>query len=101
MSKLQLIQAEIETLTLDDFTYLKNWINELDAQKWEKQIESDSHAGKLDFLYAFILRQVEQSEPWVKFAGMFKDDPLFDDFVEDMAAYRRENASAEITVTIE
>ncbi len=50
MSKLQLIQAEIETLTLDDFTYLKNWINELDAQKWEKQIESDSHAGKLDFL---------------------------------------------------
>ena len=32
----------------------------------------------------------EQSDPWVKFAGMFKDDPLFDDFVEDMAAYRRE-----------
>ncbi len=28
--------------------------------------------------------------PWVKFAGMFKDDPLFDEFVEDMAAYRRE-----------
>jgi hypothetical protein len=32
----------------------------------------------------------EQPDPWVKFAGMFKDDPLFDDFVEDMAAYRRE-----------
>jgi hypothetical protein len=29
-------------------------------------------------------------DPWVKFAGMFKDDPLFDEFVEDMAAYRRE-----------
>ena len=35
-------------------------------------------------------QKVEQSEPWVKFAGMFKDDPLFDEFVEDMAAYRRE-----------
>lgn len=35
-------------------------------------------------------QQVEQSDPWVKFAGMFKDDPLFDEFVEDMAAYRRE-----------
>jgi hypothetical protein len=35
-------------------------------------------------------RMVEQSDPWVKFAGMFKDDPLFDEFVEDMAAYRRE-----------
>jgi hypothetical protein len=34
--------------------------------------------------------KVEQSDPWVKFAGMFKDDPLFDEFVEDMAAYRRE-----------
>ena len=32
--------------------------------------------------------QVEQSDPWVKFSGMFKDDPLFDEFVEDMAAYR-------------
>jgi excisionase family DNA binding protein len=32
----------------------------------------------------------EHSDPWIKFAGMFKDDPLFDEFVEDMAAYRRE-----------
>ncbi|MDJ0733171.1 MAG: DUF4209 domain-containing protein [Nostocaceae cyanobacterium] len=35
-------------------------------------------------------QQIEESDPWVKFAGMFKDDPLFDEFVEDMAAYRRE-----------
>ncbi|MEA5546178.1 DUF4209 domain-containing protein [Limnoraphis robusta CCNP1324] len=35
-------------------------------------------------------QKVEQSNPWVKFAGMFKDDPLFDEFVEEMAAYRRE-----------
>jgi len=34
--------------------------------------------------------KVEQSDPWIKFAGMFKDDPLFDEFVQDMAAYRRE-----------
>ncbi|MEM9544046.1 MAG: hypothetical protein AAGA60_31750 [Cyanobacteria bacterium P01_E01_bin.42] len=27
--------------------------------------------------------------PWVRFSGMFKDDPLFDEFVEEMAAYRR------------
>ncbi len=35
-------------------------------------------------------QKVEQSDPWVKFAGMFKDDPLFDEFVEDMATYRNE-----------
>ena len=39
MTKLQLIQTEIETLTDNEFTYLKNWINELDAQQWENQIE--------------------------------------------------------------
>ena len=35
-------------------------------------------------------QKVEQSDPLVKFAGMFKDDPLFDEFVEDMATYRQE-----------
>ncbi|MDZ8260357.1 DUF4209 domain-containing protein [Nostoc sp. ChiQUE01b] len=35
-------------------------------------------------------QQVEESNPWVKFDGIFKDDPLFDDFVEDIAANRRE-----------
>ena len=50
MTKLQLIQTEIETLTDDEFTYLKNWINELDAQQWENQIEEDSNSGRLDFL---------------------------------------------------
>ncbi len=50
MTKLQLIQAEIESLTSDEFLYLRNWINNLDDQQWEKQIEEDSIAGKLDFL---------------------------------------------------
>jgi hypothetical protein len=50
MTKLQLIQTEIETLTDNEFTYLKNWINEFDAQQWENQIEEDSNLGRLDFL---------------------------------------------------
>ncbi len=28
--------------------------------------------------------------PWVEFAGMFKDDPLFDDWQKAIAEYRRE-----------
>jgi len=31
----------------------------------------------------------EESNPLVKFAGMFKDDPFFDEFVEEMAQNRR------------
>ena len=33
---------------------------------------------------------IENSNPFVQFDGIFKDDPLFDEFVEDMAANRRE-----------
>lgn len=32
----------------------------------------------------------ENGHPLAEFAGMFQDDPLFDQFIEDMAAYRRE-----------
>ncbi|MEY2910861.1 MAG: hypothetical protein RLZZ184_170 [Cyanobacteriota bacterium] len=35
-------------------------------------------------------QKVENSNPFVQFDGIFKDDPLFDQFVEDMAANRRE-----------
>lgn len=62
MTKLQLIQAEIETLTSDDFTYLKNWINELDAQQREKQIEQDSNDGKLDFLIEEALLEKSKNQ---------------------------------------
>lgn len=33
-------------------------------------------------------QKVEQSSSWLDRAGMFKDDPLFDEFVEDMNTYR-------------
>jgi predicted RNase H-like HicB family nuclease len=32
----------------------------------------------------------DAENPWLRLAGKYKDDPLFDEFVEDMAAYRRE-----------
>jgi predicted RNase H-like HicB family nuclease len=32
----------------------------------------------------------ENANPWVRFAGMFQDDPLFDEVVEEMEADRRE-----------
>jgi hypothetical protein len=32
-----------------------------------------------------------EENPWVKYAGMFRDDPLFDDWVEAMAENRRKD----------
>ena len=32
---------------------------------------------------------IEKPHPWLELAGMFKDDPFFDEFVEAMAEERR------------
>jgi hypothetical protein len=31
-----------------------------------------------------------KSDSWMKFAGMWKDDPTFDDFLAEIKAYRQE-----------
>lgn len=50
MTQIEAIQAEIEALTSEDFDRLRDWIAERDWQRWDRQIEQDSAAGKLDFL---------------------------------------------------
>ena len=32
----------------------------------------------------------EAENPWIKFAGMYKDNPLFNDMLAEMEVYRRE-----------
>ncbi|MFB2937473.1 type II toxin-antitoxin system HicB family antitoxin [Aerosakkonemataceae cyanobacterium BLCC-F154] len=32
----------------------------------------------------------KSENPWIKFAGMYKDNPLFNDMLSEMEAYRRE-----------
>ena len=52
MTRVAEIQEAIMALSDADFTRLRQWLTELDWQKWERQIEEDSAAGKLDFLIA-------------------------------------------------
>lgn len=49
MTQIEAIQAEIESLSREDFARLREWIAERDWQDWDQQIERDSAAGKLDF----------------------------------------------------
>jgi hypothetical protein len=50
MTQIETIQAEIESLSSEDFARLREWIVERDWQNWDRQIERDSAEGKLDFL---------------------------------------------------
>ena len=50
MTKVQEIQAVIESLPREEYARLRRWFSERDWEQWDKQIEADSEAGKLDFL---------------------------------------------------
>ncbi len=50
MSKVDEIRAAIEALPEEEYVALRQWFSEKDWDKWEKQIEQDSEAGRLDFL---------------------------------------------------
>jgi hypothetical protein len=50
MSKVEKLKIEIETLPKEEFTELARWMSEKDWEMWDRGIEADSQAGKLDFL---------------------------------------------------
>ena len=56
MTKIEKIQADIEKLAASDIAKLREWLDELDARLFDKKIERDAKAGKLDKLAADALR---------------------------------------------
>jgi endo-1,4-beta-mannosidase len=50
MASIEEIKSAIETLSPLEFVRLRNWLLEKDWHDWDRQIEADSNAGKLDFL---------------------------------------------------
>ena len=50
MSRIDRLKVEIESLPGEEIAELFRWLSEKDWEKWDKEIEADSQAGKLDFL---------------------------------------------------
>jgi len=50
MSKVDELKTEIEKLPREEFAQLARWLSEKDWERWDREIEGDSEAGKLDFL---------------------------------------------------
>ena len=55
MTSVSEIRQAILTLDENDYRDLMQWMNELDWERWDAQIEEDSESGKLDFLEAEAL----------------------------------------------
>lgn len=50
MTKLQQIEKDISELPAQDVAKLKAWLDEFHEEMWDRQIEADIKAGKLDKL---------------------------------------------------
>ena len=59
MTQIELLKQNIIELDDDSFSQLRDWLIELDQTRWDKQIETDSNAGKLDFLINAALAEHE------------------------------------------
>lgn len=60
MSKVDELKKEIERLPKEEFTQLVRWLSEKNWERWDKEIEADSAAGKLDFLMREALDEKEK-----------------------------------------
>ena len=55
MGKVKSIEQAVEALPPSELAEFRRWFAEFDAAAWDKQIEHDSAAGKLDVLAAEAL----------------------------------------------
>jgi len=62
MTTLEKIQSEIQALTPEEYADLKRWFLERDWAQWDRQIESDAAAGKLDFLIEEALAEKAEDQ---------------------------------------
>jgi hypothetical protein len=50
MTKLELLESAVDSLPKSEYSRFRRWFLERDWEKWDRQISSDSKAGRLDFL---------------------------------------------------
>ena len=62
MTKLEALEREVEKLNQDELAAFRDWFVEYDWQVWDRQLERDVAAGKLDQLAAEALAEFERGE---------------------------------------
>ncbi len=60
MTRVQEIESAIEALSHAEYVKLREWFLERDWEQWDKEIEADANAGKLDFLIAEVHAEMKQ-----------------------------------------
>jgi hypothetical protein len=50
MSRVEEIERAIEELSPDEFRQVAQRVHDIEAERWDKELDRDAAAGKLDFL---------------------------------------------------
>ncbi len=61
-NKVEILEKEIQDLSRDELASFRNWFVKFDAAEWDRQIENDIDAGKLDKLAAKALAAHKRGE---------------------------------------
>lgn len=85
-----MLNQSINGMTLQDLESLINRI--VDEKINQINLDQDHKIEQTDIVQNIhvLQKDIEPTNPFVQFDCIFKDDPLFDDFVEAMAKNRRE-----------
>ena len=68
MSRVDEIEQAIQALSPEEFTRVAQRVHELEQERWDRQLDKDAAAGKLDFLRAEARAEREN--------GLLQDWPL-------------------------
>jgi hypothetical protein len=62
MSKVETLEREVEKLSAEELAAFRDWFANYDADAWDRQMEADVKAGKLDRLAAEALAEHKRGE---------------------------------------
>jgi hypothetical protein len=57
VGKVEKIEEEVRALSSEELAAFRKWFREFDADAWDREIEADALAGKLD---ALVVRALDQ-----------------------------------------
>lgn len=63
MSELEKLEERIRHLSAEELRKFREWFAEFDARAWDKEIEADAKAGKLDKLVSEALSEHKSGRP--------------------------------------
>jgi len=62
MTKVEAIEREVEALSPDELAAFRSWFVERDWQAWDRELERDVFAGRLDRFADEALAEIDRGE---------------------------------------